>query len=74
MLGAPPPLLESKVKKTATYTCAEVAAVMGTSRENIRQIEQNALRKLRQALALREFWEAEPSPVLAEGCRRVGAR
>jgi DNA-directed RNA polymerase sigma subunit (sigma70/sigma32) len=36
-------------------TCEEVARLLGTSRENVFQIERNALAKLRRSAVLREF-------------------
>jgi DNA-directed RNA polymerase sigma subunit (sigma70/sigma32) len=43
------------------YTYAEIGAALGVSGERVRQIEQEALRKLRRRSAslwtLREFWE-----------------
>ena len=36
-------------------SCAEVAKALGTTRENVFQIERNALEKLRRVRALEEF-------------------
>lgn len=40
-------------------SCGEVAKALGTTRENVFQIERNALEKLKKARALAEFAEPE---------------